>query len=252
MEVLIPVLLLFGLLTGYAAWRVHQGLRVGDAFLQRLGSCETVVPDASVVGRVVAVRGTAAGAGLALDPIDETPCVWCSVTVAERGSDKRGADWHTVDAQNLRPPFELQGAHGAVVTVSTVGDRVVDAERREWSGLATELPHAVQRFLALRNVSQTGLLFTKRLRVVVERIPAGRECTVVGVPSLPEGLPGLRESAAVWLHVTAPEAVSPLTLPALRAKLRADQRAVEVLRLVVSLVSVGFLTASVGALLFAL
>jgi transposase len=252
MEVLIPVLLLFGLLTGYAAWRVHQGLRVGDAFLQRLGSCETVVPDASAVGRVVAVRGTLAGAELTLDPIDETPCVGCCVTVAERGSDKRGADWRTVDAQNLRPPFELQGAHGAVVTVSTVGDRMVDAERREWSGLAHELPREVQRYLALRGVSHTGLIFTKRLRVVVERLPAGRECTVVGVPSLPEGLPGLRESAAVRLHIAVPEAVTPLSLPALCEKLRADQRAVEVLRLVVSLVSVGFLVASVGALLFSL
>lgn len=247
-----PVLLLFGLLTGYAAWRVHQGLRVGDAFLRRLGSCEAVVPDARVVGRVIAVRGPVTGAAVVPDPIDATPCVWCKVTVYERGSDQRRAHWRTVDAQDLRPPFELHGAHGAVVTVSMVGDRVVDAERREWSGLARELPQEVQRYLALRNVSQDGLLFSRRLRVVVERIPAGRECTIVGVPSLSEGLPGLRESAAVRLHVSAAEAVSPLTLPALRERLRADQRTVEVLRLVVSVLAIGFLAGSLGALLFVL
>lgn len=246
------VLLLLGLGAGYAAWSVHRGLRVGTAFLHRLGPCETVAADDRAVDRLVAVRGILVSAQGVPDPLDGTPCGWCRVTVEARRRHRRGDRWDTVDDQLLEAPFALHDPGGGVVTVSSVGDRVEAAEVRGWTLRADALPQEVQRYLALRNISQTGLLLTKWMRVTVSRLPAGHPCTVVGVPSHTGELPGFRASAAARLRIATPEAVTPLTLPALRDKLRSDHRAIETLRAVTLVTSAVCLVASLGALFSAL
>lgn len=246
------ILLLLGLGAGYAGWSFHNGLRVGEAFLHRLGGCEMVMPDDRAVGRLVAVRGTLVGHRLVSDPIDGTPCAWCRVTVEVRRRHRRSQRWDTVDDQRQEVPFELHDPRGGAVTVASVGDRVDGAETRGWTLRADAMPPEVQRYLALRNISPTGLFLSKWVRVTVSRLPAGGVYTVVGVPTHPAGLPGWRDSAAVRLHFAAPEAVTPLALPALCEKLRSDHRAIATLRTVTLATAGVLLAASLGMLLSAL
>lgn len=241
-------LLLIGLGVGYAAWSFHNGLRVGTALLRRLGPCETVRPEAHHGSRLLAVRGTVGGEHLVLDPFDGTPCAWWRITVEARPRTQRSARWSTVDDHRTAAPFVLHETGGCVVTVSAVGDRVDSPERRVWSGLADALPQEVQRYLATRDIAQTGLFLTRRLRVEASRLPAGIACTVVGVPQRVEGSQGFRDLSAARLHFATPEAVTPLTLPALRERLAADHRVLGTVRTVLAVVSTGLLTGALGVL----